>query len=414
MTDLIDGGKKTNMKGMRARKLILSVAAMFFLLVVCGYTAAEDSRKLTIMVYMCGSELESEYGSASEDIREMINCRCLPDSTTVVVMLGGSKKWTQYPGLKGNSILEIQGSRNRMDDKTIVTWMNMGEPNTLEWLLKYGTKKYPAEDYALILWDHGGGPMGGVCWDELFSDDHMTLAELMKGLRDGWHQEKKLSWIGFDACLMGSAEVAVAVAPYAEYMIASQETEPAKGWNYAFLKEASGDGAATGRIIVDSYFDGLKGSSDSLTMACIDLAKMDLLIQQMDSYFSEIDSRTDQDHFEELSRVRYSSIGFGKAVRAVGVEGYDLVDLADLIARYGGNNTAVSRALQEAIVYVRSDNGSACGLSVYHPYFNREKYLESWRDYYRRLDFSPMYSRYLEHFGAILTGEKWRICSLGG
>jgi len=394
------------MKEMRARKLILSVAAMLFLLAVSGLAAADNSKKLTIMVYMCGSDLESEYGSASEDIREMIDSGFSAEDTTVLVMLGGSPRWTRFPGLEGNGILVIQGPKSRMEIKK-PTLLNMGKPKTLTQLLEYGAENYPAEDYALILWDHGGGPLEGVCWDVLFSDDHMTLAELTEGIREGWRFKKKLSWIGFDACLMGSAEVAAAVAPYAEYMIASQETEPAKGWNYAFLKEASGDGAATGRIIVDSYFDGLKGSSDPLTMACIDLARIDPLIQQMDSYFSELDSKMDRDHFEELSRIRYASTGFGKAVRAVGTEGYDLVDLADLIARYGGNNAAVSQSLQETVVYVRSDNGGACGLSVYHPYYNKEKYLESWQDYYRRLNFSPMYSRYLEHFGAILTGKEY-------
>ena len=42
-------------------------------------------------------------------------------------------------------------------------------------------------------------------------------------------------WIGFDACLMSSVETAFMCAPYAEYMIASQEVEPGSGWNYAFL-----------------------------------------------------------------------------------------------------------------------------------------------------------------------------------
>lgn len=38
---------------------------------------------------------------------------------------------------------------------------------------------------------------------------------------------------------MSSPEVASVLAPYTNYMIASQETEPSCGWNYAFLSVSS-------------------------------------------------------------------------------------------------------------------------------------------------------------------------------
>ena len=77
----------------------------------------------------------------------------------------------------------------------------MGEPGTLAQLLSFGKEQYPADSYALILWDHGGGPMEGLCWDELFSMDHLTLSELTDSLSAADLPEK-LSFIGFDACLI--------------------------------------------------------------------------------------------------------------------------------------------------------------------------------------------------------------------
>ena len=47
------------------------------------------------------------------------------------------------------------------------------------------------------------------------------------------------------------------MAPYAEYMIASEETEPTSGWNYRFLSglEKDESGAETGQRIIDAYFE---------------------------------------------------------------------------------------------------------------------------------------------------------------
>ena len=105
---------------------------------------------------------------------------------------------------------------------------NMGDPLTLSSFLNYGFDFFPADSYSLILWDHGGGPVLGYGVDENFRD-LLTLDELSEALEDsvGAHMTK-LEWIGFDACLMSSLEVASVLAPYANYMIASQETEP--GW----------------------------------------------------------------------------------------------------------------------------------------------------------------------------------------
>lgn len=94
-----------------------------------------------------------------------------------------------------------------------------------------------------------------VCWDEMFSLDCLTLNELKTDLREA-NLLQRLNWIGFDACLMGSLEVASVCAPYADYMIASQELEPGRGWDYTCFGEIDNDasGAETGRRIIDAFF----------------------------------------------------------------------------------------------------------------------------------------------------------------
>ena len=53
----------------------------------------------------------------------------------------------------------------------------------------------------------------------------MNLAEIDEALTDGG---VKFDFVGFDACLMATAENALMLTKHADYMIASEETEPGK------------------------------------------------------------------------------------------------------------------------------------------------------------------------------------------
>ena len=387
------------------KKLKLALILLVCILFCALPRARASERRLTLMIYMCGSNLESAYGSATADIQEILASGFDAKQVSVLIMTGGSDYWNMGFDPTQINISEV-GKRGMR-----VVWnsgaMSMGEPETLTQLLEFGVENYPAEEYALILWDHGGGPLEGVCWDELFSMDNLKLSELT-GALEAARLPQALSWVGFDACLMGSAEVASALAPYASYMIASQETEPAKGWNYAFLRgiEADADGSETGRRIVDAYFEALTDCADVLTLACVDLSGMERLTGAMDAFFTPMGEAMDSEAFIRLSGLRMASTGFGKAVRGMGEDGYDLVDLRDLTEKYGGAGSELEAALDEAVVYCRSSRAEAGGLSVYHPYANKQRYEESWRADYAALSFCAGYSHYMEAFGTLLTGEE--------
>ncbi|MEG1943583.1 MAG: clostripain-related cysteine peptidase, partial [Angelakisella sp.] len=78
---------------------------------------------------------------------------------------------------------------------------NMGDGNTLGEFLSWGVKAYPADKYACILWNHGGGSVAGIAADELFDYDTLDLKELSKGLSMAGTQ---FELVGFDACLMAT------------------------------------------------------------------------------------------------------------------------------------------------------------------------------------------------------------------
>jgi hypothetical protein len=140
--------------------------------------------------------------------------------------------------------------------------LDMGDPTTLVDFVTWAVKNYPAEHYALILADHGMGWPGGWSDDAPNKDSYMTMQQIDDALgkivkKTGIGQ---FDLIGFDACLMAQLEVFSAIAPYARYAVASEETEPSIGWAYsAFLQQLVNnphmDGKELAKNIVNSYID---------------------------------------------------------------------------------------------------------------------------------------------------------------
>ena len=78
----------------RAPLIALVVAALLMALLLPA-AQGETPRKLTLMVYLCGSNLESAYGSASSDIQEMLDAGGAGRDVTVLLMTGGTERWTK-------------------------------------------------------------------------------------------------------------------------------------------------------------------------------------------------------------------------------------------------------------------------------------------------------------------------------
>jgi hypothetical protein len=140
---------------------------------------------------------------------------------------------------------------------------NMGDPDTLTSFIDWGTTTYPADHYALILWNHGGGwrerqaalkkaleaatseaetraiasalsessaEYKAVCWDDTNSGDSLFMSEVQSALADA---VEDMDLIGFDACFMGMMEVAYELKDSgASVMVGSEETEDFGGWPY--------------------------------------------------------------------------------------------------------------------------------------------------------------------------------------
>lgn len=392
---------------------------IFLLLAACVLTRAaatsagaeKPAGDLTVLVYMTGSDLESRSGEACRDLEEMVSAMPADSGMSVAVLTGGAAEWHNDIPADRNCLWQIlPGGRKLLEDDE---QQNMGDAETLSAFLQRGAELLPAERYALILWDHGGGPLNGVCFDERYNMDGLSLEELAKGLQDSPFAQRKLMFIGFDACLMASIETACAVSPFAEVMIASQEPEPGEGWDYAFLPELAraADGAEAGEIMVRAFAASQEESLSPVSLSCLDLSRAEAVQKEIGSLFGGLADGMTEEDYPVLAQCRVRSRALGES----SFSEWDLVDLIDLADKMGKQGAAdTAKLLEEAEGMILRNYASEKrenGLSIYAPFSNKPRYSQPWSDRYGKMDFADGYRRYVQRFAEIWLGKElidWR------
>ena len=328
----------------------------------------------TIFVYLCGSDLESDGGAASSDIEEAFAARG-SGQVKVVYQTGGSYFW--YQNINENRVqryLLEDGDLTLVDEKPEA---NMGAASTLADFLSWGVANYPSERMGLILWDHGSGSINGVCFDEQYDYDSLTLGELDHALNQVYDQmTDRFEFIGFDACLMSTLETANVLTPYARYMYASQEMEPGSGWDYTSLlnnlaANPDQDGAQLGEKVCREYYDHCAdygfGSQRSATFSIIDLSKIDDVLISMNEAFRVV---YEQGDLGDVTRAVLEADSFGGNSVSEGYSNMlDLGNILDQLSGYGQEVRDASQTLQSCVLYTMNGrlHKNASGLSVYYP-----------------------------------------------
>ena len=330
---------------------------------------------VTVMVYMCGTDLESKYGMATSDLKEMASA-ALSDKVNVIVLTGGCSEWknssisssvTQIYKVEGGKLKQLV----RDNGKKAMT-----DPATLTEFIKYCKNNYPATRYDLIMWDHGGGTTGGFGYDQLFtSKSAMSIGGINTALTNAG---VKFDFVGFDACLMATAENALMLTKHADYLIASEETEPGIGWYYKnWLTELSKNTSMStldlGKLIVDGFVEtcGTECAGQKTTLALIDLAELEKTVpQSLKDFASKTTEMIKTDDYKAVSEARSGSREFAISSKRDLV---DLVHLAKNMQTSEGNDLA-SKILS-AVKYNRTSKEmtNAYGLSIYFPYNSPSK-----------------------------------------
>lgn len=360
--------------------------------------------QVTIMVYLCGSDLESKMGSATVDLQEMMYAE-ISEKVNVILETGGTSLW------QNKTISNRTNQRYKLTSAGIELLQDnlgkrsMGNPITLGDFIRYSKENYPADRYILLMWDHGGGSLEGFGYDEFFPGDSLTVSEISKALKRGGCN---FDLVGFDACLMANLETAIAIEPYADYLIASEELEPDFGWNYtgwltALSKDTSIPTINLGKKIIDDYLKDVstKATNEQATLSLIDLAELNGTVPSSLSTFASSTSRMiDEKKYKEVSDARAEAKEFATASQ---INQIDVVHFAQLLDNEESKN--FSKILRECIKYNRTTPQitNANGLSVFFPY-DKLPMVTPMLDAYEDIGMVDDYSRCVRDFASVTAG----------
>jgi hypothetical protein len=284
----------------------------------------------TFMVYMAGDNNLSDAGDA--DLKEMRQVGSNERVNVLVEFDNAGNQGTRRIRVTKDGIGEAVESLGETDS---------GSPEVLSSFISWAAENYPADRYALILWNHGGGweptevdriarsvnspgyngrelaersssPLGRVLFrsslQEIFrlsgpteraicSDDgsghSLDTIELGKVIASGAESiGQPFDLVGMDACLMSNIEVAYQLRDHVRYLVASEENEPGDGWPYDRIlrRLVAEPGMATADFasgIVADYIAWYR-AGDIVTQTAMDLSKLSAMTGPLDEFAGQL------------------------------------------------------------------------------------------------------------------------------
>ncbi|MBW4553207.1 MAG: DUF4114 domain-containing protein [Aphanocapsa sp. GSE-SYN-MK-11-07L] len=219
------------------------------------------------------------------------------------------------------------------DPRIVSPFTRLGEKDTgdsesLTDFVQSSVTNAPAQNYALVMWDHGGATTGFNLDDldvdaqgQRIKETRLTTSKLVKSLTDlKTTNSINLSLLAFDECLMASTEVAYELRTFTPVIVASQETISGSGYDYtqAFqaLMEANPSGVTSAELaesIVTGFqaVYGPKGENQkkSNTLSAIDTGELPGLITAIQGFTTATNAATSQD-WRLIARARSATRGF--------------------------------------------------------------------------------------------------------
>ena len=407
------GADKIRKNSLRSAGIILLTVAAILLLGMVSFASASEQAEMdewTVMIYFCGSNLESKHSLASENLREIstvdypFNDANLYDQdgtldhylrdigkVNILIETGGSREWhVQDIGMEidANALqrwrynyylekYEDIGETHTFELMETLPLQSMGDPEALADFVRWGAETCPARKYALVLWDHGNGAKG-LFFDEHFDGDMLYLYELKQALAEsGVH----LDTLIFDACLMANIETAWNVKDYAHYMVASEEMVPGAGtafkdWLDALISHPSLDGQWFAECVCDMTNIKYANTADEksralLTWSVTDLSRIDALISAFGGCIRKMNSMLEDSPPLFIMMMQFLSSG-----ERYGEEGQNMIDLGSVLYLDAASNyldpeilDPVIEALFKAEIHVTRGQGrsKSKGLSFCFP-----------------------------------------------
>jgi len=359
---------------------------------------------VTVMIFMLGSDLESRGGMATRDLNEILSAD-IADNVNIIVETGGAAKWqNDVISNRTNQRYQcVSGGLKLLQDN--LGQKDMTDPSTLTSFINYCKDNFPANRYMLIMWDHGGGSAAGYGHDELAGEGTMALDEIHSALTKA---NVNFDVIGFDACLMATYETAVMLEQHADYMLASEETEPGIGWYYtgwinALSKNTSIPTVELAKIIIDDFTAKCYQNSarEVTTLSVVDLAEFSGTVPEaFRSFAASTGNLIDTDQYDTVAQARSNTREFGQPAQL------DQIDLIHLAENLGTDEaTALVDALKGTIKYNRTSStiANANGISIFFPFGSLDT-MGRMLSTYDKIGMDAEYSQTIKRFANVEAG----------
>ncbi|MCS7233584.1 MAG: clostripain-related cysteine peptidase [Synergistetes bacterium] len=325
----------------------------------------------TVMIYMAADN-DLEYYA----LNDFLELSSVGSSTNVkiVVQLDRGGYDSRYGAWTKAHRFYVTRGMTPTEGNAISNWgdgkggreINTGDPGELKKFVEWAITNYPANNYLLVLWNHGQGwknksekegkePTKWIFYDDT-SDDVLWMFELKEALKG-----KRLSIVAMDACLMGTIEAMTELLGIADYFVGSEAEVPANGLPYntimsSLLSNPSMTPRSLCEIIVEKYGDFYKSSVLPVTISAIDMSKLNQVIEALDNFVEGTISRKD---WNSIKNARSSVLSFPYE------EDYRYqIDLGNFTS-----DPSLKSAIGNAVFkkYNSSELSNASGISIYFP-----------------------------------------------
>lgn len=348
----------------------------------------------TVLVYLAGdNNLEA---AAVTDIEEMqagvtddMNLLVLMDRAAEGSDVAGYSS-AEVPGVGdwvGAKLLSI--TTGAITDLGMSGDFDMSDPAVLEQFLTIGLTQHPAQHTAVVLWDHGAGWHGFAQDESLNPRNTMQADEVALAMGNALNAtgNDKFDVVEYDACLMASLEVASAINPVANYLIASEEVVPNHGLDYSVLGTSLSDDPVTYATgIIDGFYAQAQAQHDdsTSTMSLIDLNAMPAMIDAVNGFAAALSANMTND-VAAFARSGALSSAFG--YDADPDQDFMQRDLGQLLDGFTSSDPSVTAAQSNldaalrSVVLVHTEGASFTGvggMSVYLPkapqYYDQDRF----------------------------------------
>lgn len=277
------------MKKITSTHILFSLlfSVLFFITYAQSYEQVDtvekgDKKSWTFLVYLAGAnDLDAHIQQNLEQMMAVGSNNRINILVYLSTHFEGLDKETRKLLINKDAVIQYGPIESR----------DSGSVETLKDALKWAST-FPSDHIAVVLWDHGSGPLNresipsfnrGVCFDH-DTKHYLTDRDLLHAFSwacDHVRQGKKFDIIAFDACLMGSFEIAATLSSCAQYMVASENIIPLAGYHYTKVLNRFNTQTLTpldfAKRMVTAYNEAYIGTNN-YTLSAVDLSSLDQFI----------------------------------------------------------------------------------------------------------------------------------------